>query len=121
MFAESDSLLIKEQDPVHKSFATTKNMAYVNSGLIMKCLKNAINTFDNYHIFIGFSIFILVITAISMYTTISAFATNKKTKFLAFLVSLIYVMGYPLNSFLFGFEYLSIALFIICLIFDIFH
>lgn len=121
MFAESDSLLIKEQDPVHKSFATTKNMAYVNSGLIMKCLKNAINTFDNYHIFIGFSIFILIITAISMYTTISAFATNKKTKFLAFLVSLIYVMGYPLNSFLFGFEYLSIALFIICLIFDILH
>ena len=27
-------------------------------------------------------------------------------------------MGYPLNSFLFGFEYLSMGIFLICLIFD---
>ena len=30
-------------------------------------------------------------------------------------------MGYPLNSFLFGFEYLSMGILLICLIFDIVH
>lgn len=118
MFAENDSLLITDKDEVYGSFATRKTVSYVNSGLIMKCLDGIIDSFYNYNIFIGFGIFVLFITASSMYTTISTFAIDKKTRFLAFVVSLIYTMGYPLNSFLFGFEYLSMGILLICLIFD---
>lgn len=118
MFAENDSLLVKDRDEVYSSFTTRKTVSYVNSGLIMKCLQGVIDPFYNYNIFIVFGIFVLFITAVSMYTTISTFAIDKKTKFLAFIVSLIYTMGYPLNSFLFGFEYLSMGILLICLIFD---
>ncbi len=118
MFAESDSLLITQKDEVYGGFATRKTVSYVNSGLIMKCLNGIIDPFYNYNIFIVFGIFVLFITASSMYTTISSFATDKKTRFLAFIISLIYTMGYPLNSFLFGFEYLSMGIFLICLVFD---
>lgn len=118
MFAENDSLLITDRDEAYGSFATRKTVSYVNSGLIMKCLNGVIDPFYNYNIFIIFGIFVLFITASSMYTTISTFAIDKKTRFLAFVVSLIYTMGYPLNSFLFGFEYLSMGILLICLVFD---
>lgn len=105
MFAENDSLLITDKDEVYSSFTTRKTVSYVNSGLIMKCFENVIDSYYYYNIFIIFGIFVLFITAWAMYTTISSFAIDKKTRFLAFIVSLIYTMGYPLNSFLFGFEY----------------
>lgn len=118
MFAENDSLLITDRDEAYGGFSTRKTVSYVNSGLIMKCLDGVIDSFYNYNIFIIFGIFVLFITASSMYTTISTFAIDKKTRFLAFVVSLIYTMGYPLNSFLFGFEYLSMGILLICLVFD---
>ncbi len=118
MFAESDSLLITQDDEVYGDFSTRKTVSYVNSGLLMKCFDGIIDSYYNYYIFIIFGIFVLFMTAWAMFTTISSFAIDKKTRFLAFVVSLIYTMGYPLNSFLFGFEYLSMGIFLICLIFD---
>ena len=118
MFSENDSLLITDKDEVYGSFAVRKTVSYVNSGLIMKCFNNVIDSYYNYNIFICFGIFVLFITTWAMYTTISEFSIDKKTRFLAFIVSLIYTMGYPLNSFLFGFEYLSMGILLICLIFD---
>ncbi len=119
MFAEGDSLLIKNQDEVYGSFATRKTVSYVNSGLIMKCFNNVIDSYEYYNIFIIFGIFVLFLTAWAMYTTISAFSVDKKTRFLAFILSFIYTMGYPLNSFLFGFEYLSMGILLLCLVFDL--
>ncbi len=121
MFSENDSLLITDKDEVYGSFAQRKTVSYVNSGLIMKCFSGVIDSYYNYNIFIVFGIFVLFITAWAMYTTISSFSIDKKTRFLAFILSLIYTMGYPLNSFLFGFEYLSMGILLICLIFDIVH
>ena len=118
MFAESDSLLITQDDEVYGDFSTRKTVSYVNTGLLMKCFDGIIDSYYNYYIFIIFGIFVLFMTAWATFTTISSFAIDEKTRFLAFVVSLIYIMGYPLNSFLFGFEYLSMGIFLICLIFD---
>lgn len=118
MFSENDSLLITDKDEVYGGFNVRKTVSYVNSGLIMKCLEGAIEPFDNYNIFILFGIFVLFITGWAMYETIATFAIDRKTRFLAFILSFIYLMGYPLNSFLFGFEYLSMGILILCLVFD---
>lgn len=121
MFAENDSLLITDKDEVYGIFNTRKTVSYVNSGLIMKCLDGVIDPFYNYNIFILFGIFVLFVTGWAMYETIASFAIDKKTRFLAFVLSFIYLMGYPLNSFLFGFEYLSMGILILCLIFDMIY
>lgn len=119
MFEENDSLLITDKDEMYGSFKTRKTVSYVNSGLIMKCLNGIMDSFNYYIVFIIFGIFVLFITSWAMFTTLSAFAVDKKTRFLAFFISLIYTMGYPLNSFLFGFEYLSMGILLIGLIFDL--
>lgn len=119
MFAESDSLLVTYKDEIYGSLKTRKTVSYVNTGLIMKCLANVMDSYYYYNIFIVFGIFVLFMTGWAMFTTISSFAIDKKTRFLAFAVSLIYMLGYPTNSFLFGFEYLSMGILLFGLVFDV--
>ncbi len=80
----------------------------------MKCLNDGIvDPFYNYNILIGFGIFVLFLTGFMFYTTIASFAKNSNIRLLAFIVSILYTMGYPLNSLLFGFEYFSIGILIL--------
>ena len=114
LFREQDSLLPKGRpDQVFGSLSNRKTASYVNTGLIMKCLERIVDPIDNYNVFIIFGITILFLNGWMFYSTISRFAKNNKTRFLAFIVSILYLMGYPLNSFLFGFEYLSMGILVL--------
>ena len=116
MFAETDFLLAAEKniDDVYGSLKTMKPMSYVNSGLLMKCLSDNLHPMECYNIFVCFGIFVLFMTGATMYSTIISFARKKEHKLWAFIISVVCMLGYPLNSFLFGFEYLSMGLLIIC-------
>ena len=114
LFREQDTLLSKgKPDQVFGSLSNRKTASYVNTGLIMKCLERIVNPIDNYNVFIIFGITILFLNGWMFYSTISRFAKNNQTRFLAFIVSILYLMGYPLNSFLFGFEYLSMGILVL--------
>ena len=112
-FAGEDKLLNLYEDEVYGSFATHKIGSYVNSGIIMKCLSNVIDEMDYYNVFIAFGIFILFMTGCLMFNTLEKFTKSKGGKILALVVSIVYVFGYPLNSLLFGFEYMSLGILIV--------
>ncbi len=113
MFTEEDSLLNDAKDEIYENFSGRKIGSYVNSGIIMECFSGVIDEIDFYNIFIGFGIFVLFMTGWIMFCTLSKFTHNKTGKVLALIVSVIYILGYPLNSLLFGFEYLSLSILII--------
>ena len=113
MFTEEDSLLNNAKDKIYGGFVGRKIGSYVNSGIIMECFSGVIDGIDFYNIFIGFGIFILFMTGWIMFCTLSKFTHNKTGKVLALIVSIIYILGYPFNSLLFGFEYLSLSILII--------
>lgn len=120
MFAESDSLLAGvENDEVYGSFSVRKTASYVNSGLIMKSFCNGLDFIECYNVFVAFGIFIFFLTGVSIYSAMRKFAKNNEHLFIAFIMSVLCMLGYPLNSFLFGFEYLSMGLLIICCIIDL--
>lgn len=114
IFSKEDKLLNNVKDELYGRFSARKIGSYVNSGLIMKCFEGAIDEIYNYRIFIGFGIFILFMTGSMMYSTLEKFAKNNFGKIISLVVSLIFVMGYPLNSLLFGFEYMSLGLLVLC-------
>ena len=117
MFAESETLLAAaEPDQVYGSFNVRKTMSYVNSGLLMKCLSDNLEPIQCYNIFVVFGIFILFLTGLEIYSALKIFANNNKKILIAFIVSLLCTLGYPLNSLLFGFEYLSMGLLVIATI-----
>lgn len=125
IFAESDSLLagIKEKiDPIYDNnnyLKVRKTTSYVNSGLLMKCLCENLEPMKCYNIFVAFGIFTLFMTGATIYSAMLNFSKKKEHIFWAFILSLICMLGYPLNSFLFGFEYLSMGLLIICAIINL--
>ena len=121
MFARSDYLLGAkiEKDAVHGTRGSFRPVAYANTGLLMKSICSDINFFECYNVFVCFEIFILFFIGISIYNMMKRFAKNKEHYFIAFLLSLFCMLGYPLNSLLFGFEYLTVGLLIICTIIEL--
>lgn len=122
MFAESDSLLAGTGgDYVYGSFATRKTTSYVNSGLLMKSVCKDLKPIECYNVFVVFGIITLILTGITMFSALNHFAKSKEHRFWAFLISLVCTLGYPLNSLLFGFEYLSMGLLVICAILNLIY
>ena len=117
-FMQDERLLTVSEDKVFKSFESRKFASYVNSGLIMKCFEGKIDIIDNYVIFIAFGIFILYLTGYLIYFVMCNFAKNTKAKVLALILSILCILGYPLNSLLFGFEYMSLSFTIILAIIE---
>ena len=87
--------------------------SYVNSGLIMQCFKNVIDEIDYYNIFILFGIFIFFMTGAILFNFMAKYAKTTGEKILALIFCLLCILGYPFNSLLFGFEYLSMGLLVI--------
>ena len=112
-FMQEEKLLTNSKDFAFGNFETRKFASYVNSGLLMKCFEGKINVIDNYVIFIAFGIFILYLTGYLIYFILCRFTKNEKNKILALIVSILCLLGYPLNSLLFGFEYMSMSFTII--------
>ena len=119
-FAEEDSLMVGSETPdkVYGQLAARRFVSYVNSGLLMKCLNGVVDPLYNYEIFIGFGILTLFLTGWIFYSTVARFAKNNVLRFIIFVISIFFTVGYPLNSLLYGFEYLSIAILILGAIID---
>lgn len=111
-FAKSSHIANQDTDKLF-NYTTFKFGSYVNSGLLMKAVSQFVPQTRYYTVFIWFEIFILFISAYVMYACLSHFSKDTWKRILAYIVSIIYVLGYPLNSLLFGFEYLSMSLVII--------
>ena len=110
VFSQEEKLLNFYKDDVYGVSQGRKIGSYVNSGIIMQCFENVLDEMDYYNIFIIFGIFVLFLTGAVMYNTLEKFAKFKGGKVIALIVSILYLLGYPYNSLLFGFEYLSMGI-----------
>lgn len=120
-FMKEERLLSISKDDLYGNFKCRKFASYVNSGLLMKCFEGKIDYIDNYKIFMAFGIFILFLTGYLLYFVLNHFTKDDKTKLLALVVTLLCIFGYPLNSLLFGFEYMSLSLTVILAIIEIIY
>ena len=117
VFSQEEKLLNFYEDEVYGMSNGRKIGSYVNSGIIMQCFSNVIEEIDFYNIFIAFGIFVLFLTGAIAFNIFEKYTKTKLGKILALIVCLIYVLGYPFNSLLFGFEYMSMGILIIEAIF----
>ncbi len=90
--------------------------AYSNSGILFKVLAPWIGEMNLYHVFICFDIMILFLNGMLMYCILKTKAKTKLGSIVAGIVAVVYLLGYPLNSMLFGYSYLSVGIAIICAI-----
>ena len=91
----------------------------INYGLVFKVFFKFIDTFDGYKVFIILEMIKLIFSAVLFYLTIKKFTKTKISYFIGIVLTLIYMLAYPLNGVLSGFVYLQMAVNIISAIFII--
>lgn len=106
-FYENESLLLKVEN-IETANAMMPG-AYSNIGILFKVFAPLIGEINLYNVFIGFDIFTLFLSGMLFFVTIKKYAKNRVTYVLASIVSIIYLLGYPLNNMLFGYFYLGLG------------
>ena len=85
--------------------------AYINEGILFKVFDNVIAKTD---LFIIFDLCVLYLSGILFYYLLKTYAKDSKIlQALAIIFAVMYMLGYQLNSMLYGYVYLSLALDII--------
>ncbi len=114
-FFEQSYLLNKAVDNTIVNFETRQFASYVNLGLFFKTISPFIDNFDFYQLYILFDIGMLLLSTLMFYVLISSL--KKKVNMVIIIIgTLLYMLGYPLNSLMIGFFYLGHSITIITLL-----
>lgn len=93
---------------------------YINEGIIYKILAPIIGEFNLYKIFIVSDVLIWTMSIVIFYLLLKEKANTWAKFIIICIASIIFVLGYPLNSMLTGFHYLQVGInLILCSIFVI--
>ena len=111
-FSENDKLLYKvnEDIGISKEFMTG---AYTNTGILFKIFNPIVGEMNLYKVFICFDILLYFLTGLMLYIAISKLIKTKFTYILSLLFIILYLIGYPLNSLIFGFTYFQLGILIV--------
>lgn len=118
-FYNYSKLLFEENSDIIGFFNEKSLMpgAYINTGIVFKIFSPIIEETYFCKLFIIFDVSMCLLAGLLMYALLS---NNKEGErnVIPLIFSLIYMLGYPLNSVLFGFSYLQVGLnAIICILF----
>lgn len=92
------------------NFQTFMPAAYVNTGLLFKAFSSFMTEMDFYKIFIAFDIFTLYLGGMLFFSLLLKKFKKSSTYLIGIIFTLIYTLGYPFNSLIFGFEYLNFGI-----------
>ena len=106
-FYQNDKLLYKTEGT--ESPTQMMPVAYTNVGLTFKALEPIIREMNFYKIFILFDITIFLFSAILFHFIIKDKITTKIHTLIGLAITIIYLVGYPLNNLLSGFYYLGVG------------
>lgn len=86
--------------------------AYSNAGILMKIFSSYMEFIDLYKVFIGFDIFMFFMTGILMFVALKKIIKSNYDIIISTIITIIYMIGYPLNVMLFGYFYLQLGILI---------
>ena len=85
--------------------------SYINYGILFKIFFNPVaNKLGGYYLFVGCEIAKLIFSGILFYLVIRNFIKTKISYYIAIILSIVYMIAYPLNGMLCGFVYLQMAI-----------
>ena len=114
-YSENLELFIYTEDKTFFDFNIMQTGAYINDGLFMNIV-NGITRLDHVYIYQLFECLVLFATAISLYTSFADKIKTKRGAILSLMLLGLFLYGYPYNSWIFGFSYLTVGLVMVALI-----
>ena len=110
-FSENETLTNKQTEN-YTVGPTFMPAGYVNAGILLKIFKPYLGTVELYKIYILFESYIYLLASVMFYFTVNKI-NSKKSKInmmITIIFSIIYALGYLLNSWISGFHYLVIGI-----------
>lgn len=77
---------------------------YTNLGTLFKCLPS-LSTIGQFNLFVIYNFFVFYLLAVSFFEILMLRVNTNKEKIIAIIITLLYFLGYPLNTTLYGFSY----------------
>lgn len=118
-FYQNDKLLNKTENTESSDQFMTG--AYTNTGILFKIFAPITGEVNLYKIFICFDIFCYFMTGLMLYNIIEKLIKDKLSYVLSMIFVIIFMLGYPLNSFIYGYVYLQLSIVIIGAIIALFQ
>ena len=108
-YSDNLKIFINVEDKSFFNFNVMQTGAYINDGIFMNVI-NSITGIEHCYIYQAFETIILFLSGLSLYCCFID-KVNTKRGLLGSLVLLgLYIYGYPYNSWIFGFSYLSVGI-----------
>ncbi|MBP3255728.1 MAG: hypothetical protein J6M60_04495 [Clostridia bacterium] len=86
--------------------------AYTNTGILFTLFANYVGEINLYKVYIVIDVVMLFLIAAAFYIGLTHKTDSILKTIVAFIGTLIFVFGYPLNSMIFGYQYLSLGILI---------
>ena len=84
---------------------------YVNLGMLFQTFANIIGEFSLYRIYIAFDSCIYILMGLVFYYILQRYIKGSRFKeILAVIITVLYMLGYPLNSLITGFHYFALGI-----------
>lgn len=93
--------------------STNLYLSAVNEAMVIGALREFIDSFDGYKIFILCESFFFMLSGLIFYGIIRNYCKNFYQTIAAIILTLFYWLGYPLYSMVFGFSYFGLSIIII--------
>lgn len=116
MFSDPARHYMFARDVADNGHLTSLYFSALNSGLIMNALHGIIHSFSFYKIFILFEIGILFLNGAMFWISVRRHLENKFSAIIGIILAVVYMLGYPWNSMVFGAAYLSTSILCITMI-----
>ena len=117
-YSDTLELFIYAEDKTFFDFNIMQTGAYINDGLFMKVV-NGITGLDKIYVYQLFEVLVLFATMLALYTSVADKIKTKRGAALSLMLLGLFLYGYPYNSWMFGFSYLTVGLAMIPLILTI--
>lgn len=121
IFSESGKLIEKNQpDYIYKGNGSgSMFLGYTTVGTVFQILDECNMGIPSHVVsFIIFELFVLLVTALSMFYAFKYKKQNGKLNLiLSYLLIILFILGYPFNNLIFGYHYLGLSILIMMLLF----
>lgn len=108
-YSDNLKIFINVEDKSFFNFNVMQTGAYINDGIFMNVINN-ITGIDHCYIYQAFETIILFLSGLSLYSCFMDKVNTKRGLLGSLVLFGLYIYGYPYNSWIFGFSYLSVGI-----------
>ncbi len=114
-YSDNLNIFVNVEDKTFFNFNVMQTGAYINDGIFMNVI-NGITGLDHCYIYQMFETLVLFLSGFAFYSAVMEKVETKKGLIGTVILFALYIYGYPYNSWIYGFSYLSVGIMMVAML-----